>query len=277
MVLLRGFEAELEAFESFTRQFCERFHRVAARDRLRDHAGDGLTARAPEVNFTLLAHSEGTFQPFKAPDLAFFYCLVAPQSSGGEAMVVDGRLFLEKLPAPLRSRFEAQGAIFEAYWEPARWTAELGIEDSNGLSELAGRYPELDCMFEGENLRFRCRHSVIQRDGQGQPVFSNAILAHLPAVRHSAYLDARVYTKETNRVYFGDGEELSDEVVNLLIDIQDEVAHAHRLQPFDLLVIDNTRVMHGRRPMAQDCPRILLTRFGHLREGLSRGQQVAAG
>lgn len=265
-VLLRGFRTELDEFEAFSRRFCERFHRVAARDRLRDERGDGFTAKAPEANFTLLAHSEGTYQPFKSPDLAFFLCLVAPQSPGGEALVVDGRLFLERLPAGLRSRFETQGVIFEALWEPARWQAEFGIERAADYARVAARHPGLHCAFEGEQMRYRYRRTAIQPDAQGRAVFSNAILAHLPAVRHPRYRDARVYARETNRVCFGDGEELPDQVIHTLIDIQDEVAYAHRLRPGDLLVLDNSRVMHGRRPMEQDCPRVMLTRFGHLHE-----------
>lgn len=274
-VLLRGFELELEPFEAFTRGFCERFHRVAARDSMRDGRGDGFTAKAPESNITLLAHSEGTYQPFKEPDLAFFYCLVAPKYPGGEALVVDGSLFLERLPSALRTRFETQGVIFKACWEPERWHAEFGIESRAGFTRIAGKWPGLACSFEGEKMHYGCRRSAIQPDAHGRRVFSNAILAHLHAVRHPKYRDARVYTKDSNRVCFGDGEELPDEVINSLIDIQDEVAYAHRLKRHDLLVLDNTRVMHGRRPMEQDCPRVMLTRFGHLRESLGASARRA--
>lgn len=276
VVVLRGFHTELEEFEAFTRSFCARFHRVAARDKLRDGRGDGYTAKAPERNITLLAHSEGTYRPFQAPDLAFFYCLVPPDSPGGEGLAVDGRLFLERLPPFIRSRIETQGVIFEAHWEPERWQAEFGIDNLSGFAPIAKQYADLACEFDGENMRYRCRRSAIQQDAQGRPVFSNAILAHLPAVRHDRYRDAHVYTKETNRVYFGDGEELPIEVVNSLIDIQDQVAYAHRLQRHDLLVLDNSRVMHGRRTMERDGSRVLLTRFGHLREELRWGSRSEA-
>jgi len=276
VVVLRGFHTELEEFEAFTRSLCTCFHRVAARDKLRDARGDGFTAKAPERNFTLLAHSEGTYRPFKEPDLAFFYCLVPPESPGGEALAVDGRLFLERLPPSIRSRIETQDVVFEAYWEPERWQAEFGIDNPSEFAAIAKQYPGLACEFDGEYMRYRCRHSAIQPDAQGWSVFSNAILAHLPAVRHDKYRDARVYTKESNRVYFGDGEALPIRVVNTLIDIQDQVAHAHRLQRHDLLVLDNSRVMHGRRPMKRDGPRVLLTRFGHLREELRWGGRPVA-
>lgn len=261
---MRGLDITTEEYEHFSRRFCDRFHRVAARDKLREKQGDGFTAKAPEANITLLVHSEGTYQPFDAPDLAFFYCLVAPEFPGGEGTIVDGRLFLEELPPDLRDRFEMEGVIFESFWEPERWQAEFGIDTRTEFEFIAGRHPGLSCTFEGDYMRYRCSHSAIQPDRHGKPVFANAILAHLPAVSHPGYKDAHAYVKESNKVYFGNGELLSEDVVNTLIDIQDAVAYDHRLQAHDLLIIDNSRVMHGRRRMRRDCPRVLLTRFGFL-------------
>lgn len=262
-VLLRGLEADLNEFEAFTRLFCKGFHRSVARDELRAMRGDGFTVRTPPVNFTLLAHSEGSYLPFEPADLGFFLCLEPPSSPGGETLLVDGRLFLDHLPGELRRRFESAGVIFEAQWEPERWTAELGVSHESDLAALTSRFPGLELRLEGNNLHYRCRHSAIQADYGGQPVFCNAILAHLPVVRHAGYRDARAWARETNKVYFGDGEALSDAVVDLLIDIQDSVALEHAQRKHDLMIIDNTRVMHGRRRTANDCPRELLTRFGY--------------
>lgn len=270
-VLLRGFEADLNEFEAFTRLFCNGFHRSVVRDELRAMRGDGFTARTPPVNFTLLAHSEGSYLPFEPADLGFFLCLEPPSSTGGETVLVDGRLFLDHLPGELRRRFESAGVIFESLWAPERWSAELGVSDEAGLAALRSRFPGLELRLEGSHLHYRCRRSAIQADHGGQPVFCNAILAHLPALRHPGYRDALAWARETNKVYFGDGEALSDAVVDLLIDIQDAVSLEHVQRKHDLMIIDNTRVMHGRRRTANDCPRELLTRFGY------RDRDAAAG
>lgn len=276
-VLLPQFEPELQEFEAFTRQFCRDFHRSAARDGLRDLGGDGFTARTPDANFTLLAHTEGSYRPFDPADLAFFLCLEPPGRPGGETLLVDGRAFLGRMPGRLRSRFEDGGVIFEARWVTERWQAELGVDDAMQLPLVAERYPDFEYALEGGEMSFRCRRSAIHRDAGGQPVFANAILAHLPAVSHPRYRDARVYTRESNRVSFGDGQPLADEVIDTLIDIQDEVACTHRPQRGDLLIIDNTRVMHGRRPTQGECRRVLLTRFGYVRGELRRsGEPIAA-
>jgi alpha-ketoglutarate-dependent taurine dioxygenase len=265
-VLLRGFEPELSEFEAFSGLFCDRFHRSAARDEWRESNGDGSTARTPDVNFTLLAHTEGSYRPFPAPDIAFFHCQVPPVGGGGQTLLVDGRAFLDRRPDDARRRLESGGVIFEARWDRERWQGELGVDDVEGLDALAGDYPDFQYEIEQNEIIYRCRRQAIHEDMDGQQVFANAILAHLPGVEHARYRDARAYTRDSNRVYFADGEAIGAGFVNALIDIQDEVAHAHPLERNDLLLIDNSRVMHGRRLAQVDSPRVLLTRFGYLKK-----------
>ena len=275
-VLLRGFEIEPEEFEAFTRRFSDRFYSPSARSSLLEHRGDELTTRAPEINFTLLSHNEGSYQPFDVPDLAFFLCLEPPTTTGGETTLVDGRLFLELMPNDLRQRFERQGVIYESLWQSERWKSDLGVDHERDLPELEKRHPGLECRMEGDRLRYRYRRSVIQEDNQGTTVFASAMLAHLSHVSHPAYESLHPYSTPDNRVYFGDGEEIPDEVINTLIDIQDQVAYHHSLARYDLLVIDNSRVMHGRRPTDGDCRRLLLTRFGYLLPRLRPGYGLAS-
>ena len=81
----------------------------------------------------------------------------------------------------------------------------------------------------------------------GVPAVSNGLLAHLPHVSHPRWQGSNAYSKGTNRVFFGDREEIAEDVIHRLIDIQDEIALNHAWMDNDLLVLDNTRVMHGRR------------------------------
>jgi alpha-ketoglutarate-dependent taurine dioxygenase len=268
VVLVRDVGPDLSQFEAFTYQFCDRFHRSAARDELRELSGDGYSVRTPGANFTLLAHNEGSYRPFEPADLAFFLCLEAPGLAGGETLLVDGRAFLRRLPSKLRNRFETEGVIFEANWEEKRWQAELGVENTSELRQLEGIYPDFSSRIDNEIMRYRCRRQAIVKDTQGELAFANAILAHLPRVLHPAYKNANAYANESNQVFFGNGQPLTREEVDTLIDIQDSVAFEHPPATGDLLVIDNSRVMHGRRSTQGDCSRVLLTRFGYLRGDL---------
>jgi alpha-ketoglutarate-dependent taurine dioxygenase len=216
-------------------------------------------------NFTILCHAESKYQPAakRSPDLGFFMCVTPPAEPGGETTLVDGIAFLDRLPAALRRRFET-GIIYEMYWEKERWQSDFAIEDVQSLEAWLANIPGVRFTIHGEALHLFSSKAAITRSLRGDPVFATGILAHLPHLAHPEYLDKKVYTKPSNRVYFGDGEELSDKYINIMIDIQDALAYYHRWEANDVLMIDNTRYLHGRTMTQRPCERVLVSRFGWL-------------
>jgi alpha-ketoglutarate-dependent taurine dioxygenase len=270
VILFRGFDFSLESFESFSSIFCNDFHKVGTRVTLRKRNGDGFSTEVFRSNFSLLAHSEGTYRPWPPPpELCFFYCLTPPSEAGGETTLVDGLAFYNRLPKDLRTRFMESGVIYQSHWEPARWQVEFGLESTNELRQLLNKFPEVEFRLEHENLDIRYRTDAFKPTSLGKLAFANAMLAHLPYVNHPNYQDDKVYSKSDNRVFFGDGEKITDHIVNQLIDIHDDILLAHRWQTGDLLLIDNTRFMHGRRMTIAPCERILISRFGSRGKGNS--------
>jgi len=166
------------------------------------------------------------------------------------------------MPDRLLEQFTQSDIIYEMNWQPERWQAEFQVGNSSELEKLLSNHPSLQYELRGENLVLRYKTSAINQTRSGQQAFANALLAHLPRITHPAYQQNKVYTKSSNHVYFGNGEEISDEIINALIDIQDNLMYLHEWRSFDLLVIDNTRFMHGRRMTIEDCERVLLSRFG---------------
>lgn len=263
VALIRDSEFDLDAFETFSGALCNDFHHVGTRVKLKADTGDGYSTEVHRQNFTLLSHSEGTYRPWPpAPELCFFYCLSAPAAKGGETTLVDGIQFLEAMPGRLLEQFTQSDIIYEMNWQPDRWQAEFQVDNSSELEKLLNKHPGLQYELSGEDLNLRYKTSAISQARCGRPAFANALLAHLPRITHPAYQQNKVYTKSSNHVYFENGEEISDEIINTLIDIQDKLMYLHEWRPFDLLVIDNTRFMHGRRMTIEDCERVLLSRFG---------------
>jgi alpha-ketoglutarate-dependent taurine dioxygenase len=183
-------------------------------------------------------------------------------AKGGETTLVDGVHFLKAMPGHLLEQFIQSDIIYEMDWQPERWKPEFQVASLRELEKLLSEQQDLEYEFRGENLALRYTTSAINRTRSGQPAFANALLAHLPRITHPAYQHNKVYTKSSNHVYFENGEEISDELINTLIDIQDKLMYLHEWRSFDLLVIDNTRFMHGRRMTTEDCERVLLSRFG---------------
>lgn len=264
-VILRNFDFDLTSFETFSQTFCHNFHAPATRSQ-RKVNGDNFSTEVFSLNFTLLGHTEGSYRPNKnPPDVCFFMCVTPPTELGGETTLADGVQFLAELPIKIRRRFLDSGITYEMYWEKERWQNEFCVNSTKQLqaylsSALGVKY----VIDENEILHLRYTTKAITRSRAGKEVFAPAILAHLPRVTHSNYIDTLVYSKPSNRVYFGDGEEISDKIINQLIDIYDRIIYMHRWQEKDVLVIDNTRFLHGRTMTATDCDRKLISRFGQL-------------
>ena len=265
-VVLRGFAVGADNFESLTHLFCDSFHIVGARQELRASQGDGKTTQVHPHNFTILSHTEGAFQPKdrRQPDMCFFMCLMPPECEGGETTLADGAAFLQALPEAMRQRFLQHGVTYEMQWGKERWQPEFAVEDAQALQQWLSARNDVRFSMEGDELHLFYTTAAITRSHWGQQVFATGMLAHLPRITHPRYLDKRVHVKPTNRVYFGDGTELTDEEINTLIDIQDGLAYRHRWQQGDVIVIDNTRCLHGRVMTQRDCPRTLASRFGWL-------------
>ncbi len=270
-LLLRGFASTLQEFQRFTALLVEQFHQVGTRRAVEDQASDGHTSEVPRRNFNLFVHSEGHYRPVPPPpDLCFFNCVKPPTCRGGETILVDGVRFLQQLPAALRQRFEQQGVIYQAVWDTARWHTEFRVNSLAELDRLMAQNPQCSYALQGEAIQVRCQMAVVQTTLGGQKAFANGLLAHLPAINHPRWQNRDAYAKPTNRVFFGDGEEIGEDVINTLIDIQDELAEAHTWQAEDLLILDNARFMHGRNMTEGDCERQIRSRFGRLREEFRR-------
>lgn len=267
--LVRGEHFDLGAFEAFTRHFCDRFHISATRYQLRQGKGDNFSTEVYRNNYTLFAHSEGTYKPYPgSPEACFFMCVTPPSARGGETTLFDGVEFYKRLPAPIRERFEKSGVTYEMYWEKERWQHEFEMEDVPVLEALLKTLPAVRYSFHGEDVHLYYTTQAITRDLRGHNVFAPALLAHLPRITHPHYQDKAAYCKPSNRVHFGDGEEIPDSVINQLIDIHDAIMYPHAWQAGDIVVLDNTRWMHGRTMTERDCERVLVSRFGWFKNGL---------
>lgn len=271
MFLLRGFDVSLAGFEEFTTRFCDRFHAVGTRQAIETSDSDGYTSEVPKSNFSLFAHSEGAYRPWPPPpDLCFFNCVKSPADNSGQTMLVDGADFLERLPRALRERFTLQGIIYQARWDEARWRTEFGVNNLAELDALMAEHPQCGYQLEGECIEVRCHVPAIRVSMGGAPAFANGLLAHLPHVSHPRWQGLNAYSKGTNQVFFGDGEEIPESVINRLIDIQDDIALNHAWMENDLLVLDNTRVMHGRRKTDDEGEPIISSRFDRIRRDLAQ-------
>lgn len=263
-ILVRGLKFDQEKFESFTQRFCKRFYRVTSREKFRQTSGDGLTTLTPPDNFHLLGHVEVDYVPaIKTPDMVFFFCQIAPNVSGGETFLVDGVEMFNALPVELKDRFLNENITYEFLWESERWQAQYNICNEEELHQIfAGKENVKYTLDDGWLHMFYTTSGTVQFQ-DGSIAFSNAILAHLPSIDHPISKTQRVYTKESNRVFWQSGEIFSNETINQLIDVHNQCKRLHVWQDNDFLIFDNFRYLHGREETIMSSERKILSRFGY--------------
>ncbi len=261
-VLLRDFDFNIEKLEEFSNVFCNNFHVVATRQNS-SVRGDKYTTEVTAKNYALLGHTEGSYRPNNnPPEICFFMCVSPPSEPGGETTLVDGEKFFRLLPEKIRKRFENTGITYEMYWEKARWQNEFLVNDIGSLKNFLDNAKGVKYSLHNEDLHLFYTTEAVRKNKRGNKVFANAMLAHIPEITHPGYQDKIVYTKASNRVFFGDGEIIPNSMINELIDIHDSIMYKHVWQAQDLLVIDNIRYLHGRAMIKNDCGRVLVSRFG---------------
>jgi Taurine catabolism dioxygenase TauD, TfdA family len=259
----RGAVHTLYELEQLTQSWFGRFHQPATRVDSRDQSVDGYTSRVGTEGY-LLGHAEGYYRPhFPPPDVCVFWCQQAPTVQGGETTLLDGAELYRKLPSALASRLENEGVVYEAIWTMTRWQAEFGVPDATSLKTLLEATPSCQYTLNAKGeLHFFHHVQPILRSSDGIPKFINGLLSHLPNITHPRYA-GRTYCRSTNRMHWGHGGELQPATINTLIDAHDAVLNKHRWQDFDLLVLDNHRLLHGREPMVGDSVRTIFSRFGY--------------
>jgi alpha-ketoglutarate-dependent taurine dioxygenase len=86
----------------------------------------------------------------------------------------------------------------------------------------------------------------------GEDVFFNQVLLHHPAALPSATRAALLehYSEDSlpRLVTFGDGTAIPDEMIAYLISSFEARARRFSWEPYDILMLDNMRVAHGRDP-----------------------------
>ncbi|MET7380983.1 TauD/TfdA family dioxygenase [Streptomyces sp. NPDC005526] len=188
------------------------------------------------------------------PATMAFACLSAPTTGGATALADAGRV-LQQLPSDLVERFEREGWLLtRSYNEDigVPWAEAFGTTER---SEVERYCAANDISFEwrGEELRTSQRRpAVLHHPADGQRLWFNQIAflnqwTMAPEVRE--YL-VDVYGPEglPFNTSFGDGGEVTEDVVALINKVYDSVTVAEPWRPGDVMLVDNLRTAHSRLP-----------------------------
>lgn len=250
-LLFRGFASDLEDFGAFARHFCP----VAVQNDSRNRLPLDRQTNVQSVNLGSRAfplHPELSREPWK-PDACFFYC-IEPPSHAGQTTFCDGIEIVKRLPAPLREEMAGRRIKYVLAAGPEALRFWLGTETPTD-AQMAK--PPEGCPFtfewhDGHIVRCFTRPLLHRTRFQGELAFGNFLLfaRYLRGVKTFPLLE--------------DMSPVPEHWVETVKEVSDSLTAAVDWQPGDLLMLDNSRFMHGRREVITNDKRLIATYFGYL-------------
>jgi alpha-ketoglutarate-dependent taurine dioxygenase len=224
---------------------------------------DGVYSSATwPPNQPMCMHHELSYR-LEVPSLMLFTCLSVPTRGGGTA-VSDSPTVLDALPKDLTERFEREGWLLTRSYNDeigATLAEAFGTEDRSAIESYC-RTNAIQFAWQPDGeLRTRQRRSAVVRHPiTGKRCFFNQI-AFLnewtidPEVRE--YL-VDMYGAEglPFNTMFGNGEPLTEEIVELINAVYEANTMREPWQAGDLMLVDNIRTAHSRE--AYEGPREIL-------------------
>ena len=254
-VLLRAFETTLDGFAALAQSLCSTsvFNESPNRELL----GAGVQIQSVDLGadpFPL--HPEVAREPWR-PDLAMFFCL-DPPGVGGQTNICDGIAIVDSLPDPVRRALEGKRLFYIRPASPEMLRYWLGTDrpDDALLAD-----PPAACPYW-----FRRSPQGIVR-GFTRPALEPTLFQRRPAFANFL-LFARDYLRK-RRIPLLEGQVFDDETVDEIRSVARALTYSHRWQQGDVLLLDNSRFMHGRKAIADPGERRIATYSGYLR-GIDR-------
>lgn len=251
-LLLRGFKVGIDGFRDFTARCCS----SSVFNESPDRALLDVDRNIQTVNLGIDAfplHPELSREPWK-PDVCFFWC-VNPPGKGGETVICDGIEIVRRMPPEIFNAFQRRNLVYTQRMAPDVCAYWLGSADPD---DEALRAPRPGCPY----TFFRVPGGVARsfsRPALHKPMFSDDLAFG------NFLLFARYYLELQNFPAFDNGERVPDELVAAVKTISDRITAPIAWRADDLIVLDNTRFMHGRNAVADAEERRIATLFGYLK------------
>ena len=251
-LLLRGFTADLAQFHAFAKQFSRTavVNESPGRTAL-DEAKSLYTVDGGTNAFAL--HPELSREPWK-PDLAMFGCLTAP-GEGGRTTVCDGIALARALPDEVRRGLEGRRLIYLKGCWPELLEFWLGTAEPD--DDLL-RNPPPRCPYKFMRIADGRIARYFSRPALHQPMFADELAFG------NFLLFARFNNGRGDFPLFDDMKPVPEAWLQAIKATGDKLSYAVEWQQGDVVMLDNTRFMHGRTAITDPAERQIATYFGYL-------------
>ncbi|MCY7338914.1 MAG: TauD/TfdA family dioxygenase [Sphingomonas bacterium] len=250
-LLLRGFEFDVGTFRLFAERLCKTSVFNESPNRALLDAESNIQSVDLGVDpFPL--HPELSREPWR-PDACLFACF-SPPGGGGETTVCDGVEIVKRLPPPLVAEIRRRRLVYLQPASPEVLEYWLGTAtpDARQLASPPSQCPYFFRDTGGRVIRGFSRpllHKPMFHEG---PAFGNFLLF------------ARDFLRVPNFPRLDDGQPVPDEWVDAVREAAAPLTHALAWRRGDILILDNSRFMHGRRAIADPGERKIASYFGYV-------------
>jgi hypothetical protein len=174
-----------------------------------------------------------------------------PAAEGGETIVCDGVRAWKEFSKPVQSLFLSQKVKYPHNFSPEQWKNFFGsgttiVDVKQALDELEGVSYSVDDN-QSVSLEYTCS-AVVKTKFDYQDAFANSIITD----------------HENQEVLLEDGSPIPNVVIEEIKVVTDKLTQEIQWQPGDLVMIDNSRFMHGRRAFT-DMRRKIYTNLSYLK------------
>lgn len=255
-LLFRGFGASREEFLAFTEAYSRDFSRYEGgffRDRQPVGGNDTLlTVTGSQEGFAIPLHGE-MYYASRQPQLLWFYC-ERPADQGGETTLADGEEVFARLSPRAQDLFTRSRVRYERHLPDGAWQQAFQTDD---LAEVERRCAEHDMRltFDPATRQVstsRLAWAVIPgRSGRRDTFINNVVslyLGELSLKRGTAAETIRNLSGSSFPIVvrMEDGAPVPGAVIKEILALNQQVAVAVPWGAGDVVMVDNTRVLHGR-------------------------------
>lgn len=248
-LLFRGFDMD-EKGEKF-RAFSDRFGRdyVTYPGPTRDKVSTDATVQTAVKGVgSITLHQEMSYLPYPfCPEFVSFYCQ-QPPTTGGQTVLCDGSLIVPFLSKQAVKLLKSQQLKYEMKFTLEQCMTFLRTDSLDKFHKILKKY----------SLR---RVFTMVEDGVCTKYYTPAFTLTKFGRKRALMKPLNNYGRRLQIPLFADGSPLPPHLYNELEDITDRLTVGIRWRKGDVLLFDNTRVMHGRQSV-EDNERLLFTRFG---------------
>jgi alpha-ketoglutarate-dependent taurine dioxygenase len=262
-VLLRSFaDVTADSFAHFTDAF-DVPAEVQARGGSPCRAAAAHTDPALNSKDATNLHAESAILPAR-PEFLWFCCLT-PSRRGGETTLCDGSEVLKALEPDLRKLFEMKRLRYGPSNTPRGiWTQAVGTCDATMAKSLIhdAFTATLDRAHDEVLFAFNERSNL-------ESTYLTSAIVRSPLSERLSFC-VGLTGSYADRPVFEDGSDVPQAALDRIRRIENACATAIRWQKGDVLMVDNWRVMHGRRTFDPIDSPVLLHRIGGCRATVSQ-------